>query len=467
LRGDDPRVHAGLLSTSVRVCDWTTVTRSLARLRELPDGVESVHPFILLAVSDDPLEHLRCSRVYAAKALEQHIEPPMPHVRGGSRIRVAYLSPDFRDHPVARLLAGLIESHDRERFEIIGISLTRPDESEIGRRITAAFDSFVDVSGSTDAQILRRIRELQVDIAVDLAGFTNGNRLSVLASRAAPIQVNYFGFPGTMGAGYMDYILADPTLVTPQELHHYTEKVVWLPDTYQVNDRHYAVTEPAPSRADLGLPARGFVFCCFNNSFKINSEMFAVWMRLLARVENSVLWLSGARAEVISNLRTAASGHGIAVERLVFAPQVARNEDHLARYRCADLFLDTLPFNAHATATDALWCGVPVLTCHGATFAGRVATSILQTLALPELVTRDLAAYEALALSLANSPQLLEQLRGRLARNRRSHPLFDTDRFRRHIEAAYLTMWERSLAGEAPMSFAVPAIEEPTRSSPG
>jgi protein O-GlcNAc transferase len=458
VRADDAGALAGLVSCGTRMCDWSMVEEGMDRLRAVPNGIEAIHPFVLLAVSDDPLEHLHSSRAIARTAAERSSSLPPWQPYAHDRIRLAYVSPDLREHPVACLLAALIEQHDRQQFETIAISLNPPDESALGRRIQAAFDSFIDVSRMTDASVAKLMRDLEVDIAIDLAGFTSGNRNAIFASRPAPVQVNYLGFAGTLGAPYIDYILADPQLVHPGDESSYEEKIVWLPDTYQVNDRHYDVAERTPSRGELGLPESAFVFCCFNNSFKITAGAFAIWMRLLRQVDGSVLWLAGGKAEVERNLRAEALRHGVDSQRLVFAPRVPRREDHLARYRQADLFLDTLPFNAHATATDALWCGVPVLTCTGSTFAGRVAASVLHAIGLHELICKTPDHYEALALQLATEPGKLAAVRERLAANRSSHPLFDTDRWRRHVESAYVTMWERARNGLPPASFGVAAL---------
>lgn len=459
LRDDDVHALAGLVSCGVRLCDFALAREHFDRLRALPDGIEAMHPFVLLAVSDDPAEQLRASRARATSAAQRcaRLAPPRPYP-AHARIRIAYISPDFREHAVAILLAALLEQHDRQRFEVIGIALNPPDDTVTGKRIRAACDQLHTVWQQTDAAVSQLLRELEIDIAIDLAGFTSGNRSAILACHPAPVQVSYLGFPGTMGAAYIDYIIADPTLIPPEDRHSYTEQVVCLPDTYQVNDRHYDVTEPAPDRTELELPAEGFVFCCFNNSFKITAQIFAVWMRLLIEVPGSVLWLAATRTEVVDNLRKSARELGVDPDRLVFAPRVPERADHLARYRRADLFLDTLPFNAHATATDALWCGLPVLTVKGATFVGRVASSLLRTMNVEnDLVCPDLVAYEARALELARSPEHLAALRERLAQNLRSSALFDTDRFRRHIEAAYVTMWERSCRGESPGGFSIPA----------
>lgn len=454
---DDVHALAGLVSCGVRLCDFRLVREHLAHLRTLPNGIEALHPFVVLAISNDPTEQLRSSRARALSAAQRsaRLPPPKPH-RDHTRLRIAYISPDFREHPVAILLAPLLEQHDRRQFEVIGVALNPPDESVTGRRARAACDQLHTVWQKSDAAVSQLLRELEVDVAVDLAGFTSGNRSAILASRPAPVQVSYLGFPGTMGAAYIDYVLADSVLIPPRQQAAYAEQVVYLPDTYQVNDSHYEVSARTPGRAELGLPEQGLVFCCFNNSFKITVEVFAVWMRLLQDLPESVLWLASTRDEVVRNLRANAGELGVDPARLIFAPRLPDRADHLARYRRADLFLDTLPCNAHATATDALWCGLPVLTATGATFAGRVAASLLRAMKLDEaLVCPDLATYQARALELARSPARLAALRDELARNRETGPLFDTDRFRRHVEAAYLTMWERACKGALPASFSV------------
>jgi protein O-GlcNAc transferase len=360
----------------------------------------------------------------------------------------------FRVHPLSFLTAGLFERHDRARFETIAVSLGPDTPTPIRSRVQAAFERFIDVRPSTDREVARMLVEWEVDIAVDLNGFTANARTGIFGLRPAPVQVSYLGYPATMGAPYIDYIVADDEVIPPEHRPYYTEKIVYLPDTYQVSDCDRRIAERTPTRAELGLPEQGFVFCCFNNNYKITPTMFDGWMRLLAKVEGSVLWLFEGNAAVSRNLRREAAARGIAPERLVFAQRVALDE-HLARHRRADLFLDTLPYNAHTTANDALWAGLPVLTCRGTTFAGRVAASLLRAIGLPELITGSLPEYEALALQLATDSALLAGIRDRLARHRDRYPLFDTDRFRRHLEAAYVEMWERYQRAEPPASFAV------------
>ena len=323
-------------------------------------------------------------------------------------------------------------------------------------RLQQSFEQFNDIRGNGDVEVAIMLREREIDIAVDLKGFSKGCRPGIFAQRAAPVQVNYLGYPGTTGADYMDYIIGDAEVIPVGQEGFYAEKVVRLPDSYQVNDAKRVIAERTPSRAEAGLPQTGFVFCCFNNNYKITPQVFDIWMRLLKRVEGSVLWLLEDNAAASRNLRSEAASRGVQAQRLVFAPRLLPPE-HLARQRLADLFLDTLPCNAHTTASDALWAGLPLLTCRGNAFPGRVAASLLRALGLPELISGNLADYEALALKLATMPELLANIKSRLARNRGTQPLFDTDRYRRHLECAYVTMVERYQRGEPPQSFSVQA----------
>ena len=365
---------------------------------------------------------------------------------------MAYLSADFHDHPVAYLTAGLFEHHDRSRFEITALSFGPDQASPTRDRIKGAVEHFIDVRSQSDQDIAELIRRLEIDIVIDLMGLTRHSRVGVLARRSAPIQVNYLGYSGTTGANYIDYILADATVIPEEHCAFYTEQVVWLPDCYLVNDDRRAICERTPSRGECGLPEDGFVFCCFNNPGKLAPATFQVWMRLLNATPDSVLWLSKADPTVQANLRREAERCGVSAQRLIFAPRMPDVADHLARQRQADLFLDTLPYNAHTTACDALWAGVPVVTCLGTTFVGRVAASLLKAVGLDELITHSLQDYEALALKLAHDPAYLASLRDKLARNRDTFPLFDTERSTRQIEAAYTTMWQCYQRGEPPGS---------------
>jgi protein O-GlcNAc transferase len=339
-------------------------------------------------------------------------------------------------------MAQLFELHDRAEFEIFGFSFGPAADDEMRRRLTAAFKRLIDVKDKSDKEIADLVRNLQIDIAVDLKGFTEQSRTGIFAHRAAPVQVNYLGFPGTMGADYIDYIIADRTLIRSEEREFYTEKVVHLPHSYQVNDRTRNISDRRFTRDELGLPPDAFVFCCFNNSFKITPDVFDVWMKLLTQVDGSVLWLLESNATSVNSLRAEAARRGIGSERLVFAKQLALSE-HLARHALADLFLDTFYYNAHTTASDALWAGLPLITRLGDTFAGRVAASLLNAVGLPELIARTSDEYEQLALEFANDRSKLLLMKKRLMDNRLNCPLFDTKLFTKHIESAYRKMWER------------------------
>lgn len=436
-------------------CDWTHYARDVAALTDAAAvGATQDRPFPFLAVTSDPALQLACARAYTGNNHPPAVEVPTPRTPRSDRLRVAYVSADFREHPVSYLLAGVFEGHDSEDFEVVAVALRPFDDSAIGRRVATAFEHAIDVSGMTDAEAAARIRELDVDIAVDLNGYTENNRTDIFARRAAPIQVNYLGFPGTMGADYIDYIIADEFVIPEHALPHYAESVVWLPGCFQGNDHRRAASARPPSRAAVGLPERGFVFCAFNNLYKFTPPLFDTWMRLLRQVEGSVLWIAADDEEVRRNLAAEAAARGVDARRLVFAPRV-NYPDHLARLEFADLFLDTLPFNAGTTASDCLWVGLPLVTCAGEAFAARMAGSLLHALGLPELVTRSLDDYEALTLKLATTPVLLADLRARLWSNRTTSPLFDTKQFCRHLEAAYRSMWERQQRGEPPADFRV------------
>jgi len=374
--------------------------------------------------------------------------------RATRKIRVAYISADFREHPVSYLLAGTLEKHDRAAFEIFGISLRAAEDSELGRRVRSGCDQFIEVADRSDARVAGLLREAEVDIAVDLMGLTQGMRLGIFAHRAAPVQVNYLGYAGTLGASYMDYVLADGIVIPRGDERHYAEKVVRLPHCYLPNDNLRQIAA-APAREQAGLPAQGVVFCAFTNAYKINPPVFDIWMRLLREVPQSVLWLRAVGPEVRGNLLTEAAARGVDPQRIVFAPHVASMADHLGRHQLADVYLDTLPYNAHSTTCDALWAGVPVVTCAGRGFASRVAASALTAIGLPELVGDNLEEYGHLALGLALDPRKRRDLRARLAANRATAPLFDTARHTRGLEAAYEVMHKRAGQGLTPEAFDV------------
>jgi protein O-GlcNAc transferase len=454
--------HARALSMLVlnllTIADWRRAGELSAALRERVAEGDFIYPFTAAVLGLDPPDQLKAARNYLRICLPNAPKPwshPTP-VRP-DKLRIAYVSSDFRAHAVAFAIAELFERHDRSRFEIIGVSLHPNDGSRMRARIVNAFDRFHDVSSGSDESIAQLLHGLEVHIAVDLNGPTEGARPGILAYRAAPIQATYLGYPATTGAEFIDYILADETVLPFDQQPFFTEKIVHLPDCYHANDAGRQVSPATPIRRELGLPDQGLVFCCFNRSTKISAPVFDIWMRLLTQVPGSVLWLATMGDLAQANLRRAAAERGVDPERLIFAAYVARIEDHLARHRAADLFLDTLPYNAHSTACDALWAGLPVLTCAGAAFAGRVGASMLKAAGLPELVTTRLEDYEALALKLATDSALLPSMRRKLENQRLACPLFDGDRFRRHVEAAYTAMWDIHLRGESPHSFRVEA----------
>jgi predicted O-linked N-acetylglucosamine transferase (SPINDLY family) len=437
-------------------CDWSHYDERLASVEAAVErGERAAVPFYFVTASGSPALQLACARTYAADRYPPSSAPLSTGERyGHDRIRIAYLSADFHDHATAYLMAELFERHDRNRFETTAYSFGPDAAGGMRERLRRAFDRFVDVREMSDRDVARMMREQEIDIAVDLKGYTVDARTGILVQRPAPVQVSYLGYPGTMGLDCIDYLIADAHVIPPEHDLHYAERIVRLPGSYQVNDGQRAIAAMTPTRADVGLPATGFVFCCFNNTWKIAPDVFSLWMRLLHAVPGSVLWLLDDNPIATTSLRREAAARGVASERLIFAPRMPLPE-HLARHRLADLFLDTLPCNAHTTASDALWAGLPLLTCTGSAFCGRVATSLLHAVELPELIATSLAEYEAIALRLASSPAMLAEVRERLARNRTSASLFDAERFRRHLEAAYMAMWERSERGEGPAAFTV------------
>ncbi len=449
---DPGAVKAGAQLAMLRrtLCDWSEFDADLARVLARHSEVE---PFVLFTMPSTPDQQLASARTWAAKFARgpAFVHPP---ARARERIRVGYLSADFHRHATAYLMAELFERHDRRRFEIFGYSYGADDGSEMRQRLGAAFEHFVDIRAASPPEAARRIHGDGIDILVDLKGYTGNTRTEILVDRPAPIQVNYLGFPGTMGADFIDYIIADPFVAPMEYQPFFSEKIVHLPDCYQPNDTKRVLAEPAPTRGECGLPERGMVFCSFNGAYKITPAIFAIWMRLLKAVPESVLWLLSTNPLTEDNLRRAAVSYGIEPKRLVFCPPLHLPQ-HLARHRNADLFLDTLPVNAHTTASDALWAGLPLVTCVGDAFISRVAGSLLLAVGLPELVTRSLAEYEALALDLATHPEKLAAVKAKLARQKQSAPLFDIDRFARNIEAAYRRMHEIRAAGEPPRAFAV------------
>ena len=450
-------------------CDWHDLQALHQDIRDYatrfdPGSEEGrpATPFPLLAMLDDPALHLRVATNLSRSQARRALADPKgavarrPLRAEPDKIRLAYLSADFHDHATAYLIAELFEQHDTERFEVHGISFGPPGDSPMRRRMESAFAGFHDLHDASAWGIAQAVAELGIDIAIDLKGYTQGAKTRVFAHRPASIQVQYLGYPGSMGADFIDYLIADPIVIPDAEQRHYAEKIAYLPHCYQVNDRRRPLPASRPSRLECGLPETGFVFAAFNANYKITPEVFSVWMRLLQQVEGSVLWLFESNSWATQNLRAEAAGRGVDPERLIFAKRQPLDQ-HLARIGNADLFLDTLPYNAHTTASDALWVGLPVLTVSGRSFASRVAASLLSAVGLPELITTSLEDYEALALALAASPARLAALREKLVANRFTTPLFDTPRFTRHIEAAYERMWQLHVGGKPPETFRIEA----------
>jgi predicted O-linked N-acetylglucosamine transferase (SPINDLY family) len=454
LNPDCPNALGGLLLVRQYGGDWRDFDAVVARIDAgVRAAKEVTEPFLYQAVSQSPENLQACSAIHARAHYPS--QPALaPASRRSGKIRIGYVSGEFREQATAYLMAGLYEHHDKDRFEIVAYDNGGSDGSAIRKRLEAAFDKWVDVAVLSDRAAAQRIVADGIDILVNLNGYFGDHRMGIFAHRPAPIQVNYLGFPATLGADYMDYILADPIVIPIEDRPFYTEQVAYLPDSYQVNDSRRAIAHAIPGRADCGLPEEGLVFCNFNAGYKLVPETFASWMRILQRVSGSVLWLLEGDPRFTANLRQAAEKAGVAGQRLVFAPPTGLAQ-HLARLTLADLFLDSLPYNAHTTASDALWAGVPLITRCGATFPGRVAASLLCAIGLPELVTETAEEFENLAVTLGNEPARLNALRVKLADHRRSTPLFDTARSARAIEAAYETMLEKWQRGGKPESFTV------------
>ena len=449
--------RGGLLRCKLQICDWNGLDSQWKRaLADVHAEKAPVPPIVSTALCSSAEDQLRCARMIGRRYFPGREPLCSGEQYRHAKIRIAYVSSDFHAHATATLAAGLFEEHDRSRFETYAFSFGPDDKSPMRRRLEGAFDRFIDVADASDEDIAKRMRAMEIDIAVDLKGLTTDARPGIFARRPARIQVSYLGYPGTMGVPYIDYLIADRVVIPEDAMRHYSEAVVSLPDSYQPNDSRREMA-PDTTRPALGLPETGFVFCCFNNPYKITPEMFGIWTGLLKEVDGSVLWLLEDSPSATDNLRRESDARGVSPDRLIFAPRIPP-EAHLARHKAADLFLDTLPYNAHTTASDSLWAGVPLLTCLGTTFPGRVAGSLLAAVGMPELIAPSLEAYRAIALKLAHEPEALTDLKRKLARNRETVPLFDTKRYARHLEAAYAKMIECQCRGEPPQGFAVDPI---------
>lgn len=451
--------HANLLDAHLESCDWNAVERWMADFEAYRAGqpvarwAGRIEPFCALVLCPPELNReLAVERARALSARHPALPPaaPRPH----AKIRVGYVSADFYSHATAHLTHGLYAAHDRSDFEVYAYSTGPDDGSAYRRHIAQSCDRFVDVRDETGERAAQRIREDGIDILVDMKGYTANARPQIFARRPAPLQIAYLGYPGTTGAPYIDYFVTD-RVATPVGCEaHFTEQLAFLPDTYQVNDNRQPIADAREQRSDHGLPAHGTVFCSFNRLGKIDRAIFATWMTILHRVPGSVLWLVRDGADAVANLRREAAGADVDPARLVFAEKIDKPR-HLARHRLADLFLDTYACNAHTGASDALWAGLPLVTCPGTSFVSRVAASLLHAAGLPELVARDLEHYAELAVALANDPAALAALKARLQAQRLTCALFDTPRYVRHLDAAYRAMHRRHAQGLRPASFSV------------
>jgi predicted O-linked N-acetylglucosamine transferase (SPINDLY family) len=449
---NDANALGGLFTAALALCDWTTVEALKPRLANDRSG--GVSPFQMMLAFDDPALLQVTARAFRERQVPVAAAPrPRPRA-GDGRIRLAYVSADFQTHATAYLIADLIARHDRTRVEVTGVSYGTDDGGQDRARLRAAFDRFLDMEHDSGDRIAEALRQLGTDIVIDLKGYTQWARPGIFARRPAPVQVSWLGYPGTLAAPWIDYVLADPVVLPHDQQGFYDERIVHLPDSYQPNDPSRPLANV--SRAEAGLPEQGFVFCSFNPHRKITRPVFETWMRLLGAVPGSLLWLLDDSAN--DALRAHAAARGIDPARLVFAPRTGVSA-HLARAACAGLMLDTMPYGAHTTASDALWAGVPIVTCLGPSFANRVAAGLCTAIGLPELIAPSPGAYEALALALAQDPARLAALKAKLAANRLTTPLFDAARFCRHVERAYETMMEIARSGEGPRPFDVPVLE--------
>ena len=429
-----------LVWIKIRICCWDNPCE---RVNFLNNNTLSI-PFYYLAICKNENKLLEISKSsILTKGLNLVNNHTFDMNSSDSKIiNIAYFSADFHNHATSYLISQLIRNHNRKIFKVYAFSFGPITNDNTQEYIREIFDVFIDISEFSDLEVISMSRELEIHIAIDLKGFTQAARTGIFALRAAPIQVNYLGFPGTMGADFMDYIIADKIVIPESSKHYYSEKIVYLPDTYQVNDSQRHISSRIFSRAELGLPEDVFVFCCFNNNYKITPEVFDSWCRVLQEIEGSVLWLLEDNQWAKENLIKEFLNRGLSESRLIFAKRMDP-ADHLARHSAADLFLDTLPYNAHTTASDALWMGLPLLTQVGTTFPGRVAASLLTAIDLPELITTSQAEYENRAIELATNPELLEKIRQKLNLNKFIKPLFDTNRFTENIENAYIEMYRR------------------------
>jgi len=451
LKPDINFIFGHILNIKMSLCIWDNLTIHLKGLtKKINRGQKVVAAFSMLGLIDDPKLQRKATEIYANDKFPiSNVLPKIESYPKHKKIRIGYFSADFHNHATMHLMAELFECHDKSSFELIAFSFGPDQQDEWRKRVLLSFDEFIDVSLKSNEEVSLLSREMEIDIAIDLKGYTQDCRPGIFAKTVAPIQVSYLGYPGTMAVDYMDYLIADQMLIPKDSQQHYSEKIVYMPNSYQVNVSQRSLSEIPLSRKDLDLPEESFVFCSFNNSYKISPSTFGVWMQILKVVDKSVLWLLVSNDETAKNLIKEAEKFGIDKNRLVFAKYVPV-EKHLNRIKHADLFVDNLPYNAHTTSSDALRMGLPVLTCLGKSFASRVAASLLNAVGLPELITTSQKEYEALAIELATNPKKLKAIKDKLAKNLPSAPLYDTPAFTKHLESAYKTMFNKYYEGLEP-----------------
>ena len=437
-----------LFSVKNSLCDWSFFNENLEKLKnEILKFKKTIMPFSLLSIYDFPsLQKISAETYLKSRYSKIDILKPITKREPNKKIRVGYYSADFRNHAVSYLMVNLFELHDKSKFELIGFSLN-PDKSndEMYKRISSVFNQFINISSKSDKEIAQISRDLKIDIAVDLMGYTKNNKFGIFIERCAPIQVSYLGYSATTGSNAIDYIIGDKFLIPKENQKYYSEKIIYLPDSFMVNDSTKKMSNKIFTREELGLPKESFVFCSFNNYYKITPAIFDVLMRLLKKVKGSVLWLKEGNITAVRNLQKEASERGVDSSRLIFAKRTKLLADHLARHKVADLFIDTIPYNGHSTASDALWSGLPVLTRIGKSFSSRVSASLLNALDLSELITYTEKEYEDLALELANNPNQLKEIKNKLEKNKINKPLFNTKLFANNIESAYVKIYDRYL----------------------
>jgi protein O-GlcNAc transferase len=439
-----------------QICKWEKLENNNLKISNLGINETKISPLILMPLEDSPERHLQRATNWVKNFHHSNHKPKIRcHKDNSKHIRVGYISTDFKNHPVAHLIAKVLETHSKDHFKVYGYSIGPIKNDAMRKRLIKAFDFFEDVSNMNDKDVANKVQNDEIDILIDLNGHTSDCRPGIFELRPSKIQINYLGYPGSMGAKYIDYIIADQNLIPKDYQRFYSEKPIYLPHHYQAQDDGLEIAAKIPTRLSLGLPEKGFIFCAINNTYKISSIEFDIWMRLLQKIDGSVLWLYESNKFVKDNLRKEASVRGIAPNRLIFAKRIPHDK-YLAQLRQADLYLDTFNYNAGATASNALWAGLPVLTKQGKSYTARMASSLLKSLGMNELITTNELDYEKLALDLAQNTDKIAYIKQKLIKNRKSMPLFNTELFTRHLEDGYKRAYQKSLNGEKPDTIIVP-----------